>query len=132
MPRRKPDSVNELRYEFSLGPKEQPLVEELTQTVQNINTLSTVAAISTPIAIGAIGYGLYEGLKYVGVGIANIGAGLTPENMLKQTANYTGPGLILNWLVPESKRYNEDGTQKSTVSAVFDELAKKLGKSVWW
>ena len=135
MPRRKPESVKEVRYEFSLGPKEQPLVEELTDAVKSVNeglTITKYAAIALPIGIAAVGYGLFEMGKYIGAGISSFGAGLTPGNLVKGVAEYSTPGIILNALVPESERYNEDGTEKSTTAALFDELSQRLGKGTWW
>lgn len=135
MPRRKPESVKEVRYEFSLGPKEQPLVEELTEAVKSVNdglTITKYAAIALPFGIAAVGYGLFEMGKYIGAGISSFGSGLTPSNLIKGVAENSTPGIIFNAIVPESERYNEDGTQKSTTSALWDELSQRLGKGSWW
>ena len=121
MPRRKPDSVNELRYEFSLGPKEQPLVDEITKTVKNVNTVSTIAALGTPLGLAAIGWGLYEGMKYIGAGIANITAGLEPSEVMKNAYDQTTIGKMTN-LAEERTGY--DGINKETGEPYTDEEIK--------
>jgi hypothetical protein len=97
MPRRKPSTVNEIRYEFSLGPKEQPLVQEITEAAQTLNeglTVTKYAAYAMPVAVAALGYGLFEMGKYIGAGIANIGAGLTPDAVMSSVVDNSLPGRI--------------------------------------
>tara|TARA_Y100001938_G_C7874205_1_gene321804 strand:- start:84 stop:578 length:495 start_codon:yes stop_codon:yes gene_type:complete len=121
MPRRKPDSVNELRYEFSLGPKEQPLVEEITKTVKNVNTVTTIAAVGYPLGLAAIGWGLFEGMKYLGAGVANIGAGFEPAEVMKNAYDQTTLGKMANYA---EEKISYEGVNKQTGEPYTDEEIK--------
>ena len=92
MPRRAPDQVQEVRYEYSLVPKEQGLVSELEQSLKTINTTATIAAIVTPVGLACLGYGIYEAGKWVGSGIANLGNGTS--NMIESIYELTPAGMI--------------------------------------
>jgi hypothetical protein len=97
MPRRAPESVQEIRYEYSLGPKEQGLVEELETSMNMINKAAMVSAVVTPVGLAALGYGVYQAGKWLGMGIANFSLGVeslienTPAGMLaKEISEKTG------------------------------------------
>jgi hypothetical protein len=76
MPRRSPETVQEIRYEYSLGPKEQGLVSELEESLKTINTTATIAAVVAPVGLACLGYGIYEAGKWIGSGLANFSLGV--------------------------------------------------------
>lgn len=158
MPRRKPDTCNEMRYEFSLGPKEQPLIKELTKTIETTNqTLGIVriGAMVAPVAVIGVGYGVYRGLKSLGVGIMNglAGFGFGPDTLdqIKNSVpknwsdvyDLTGPGLVQKkaeqWAeehAPENiQRAVEDGGMWKNAIPVFGPIrviGKLTGKWDLW
>ena len=96
MPRRKPESVKEVRYEFSLGPKEQPLIDELTEFAKSTNQVVSIGKVAVPLAITAGAVSIFYAGKYLAAGIANIGAGLTPDAVLRSTFDSTLIGKVVN------------------------------------
>lgn len=64
MPRRAPTQIEEIRYEYSLGPKEQPLVRELTNTLKETNQTLKVARYGG-VAVGAAGAAAVVGTGFL-------------------------------------------------------------------
>ena len=92
MPRRAPETVQEIRYEYSLGPEEQGLVEELEKSLKTLNTTTTIAAVVAPVGLACLGYGIYEAGKWIGSGIANFSLGAA--NMIEGVYEKTPAGMI--------------------------------------
>jgi len=92
MPRRRSESVQEIRYEYSLGPKEQGLVLELEESLKKINKTARIASVVAPIGLACVGWGVYEAGKWIGQGIANFSLGVT-EIWEKTPAGYANKKL---------------------------------------
>lgn len=96
MPRRAPESVQEIRYEYSLGPKEQGVVEEFEQTLKYTNHVLTATAIIAPIGLVGLGYGIYKAGEWIGTGLSQFSLGVnevlenTPLGKLSQEASNLG------------------------------------------
>ena len=76
MPRRKPESVKEIRYEYSLGPNEKKVLQEVQQSIKAVRTTATVAAVVAPVGLACLGFGVYKAGVWVGGGLANFGNGV--------------------------------------------------------
>jgi hypothetical protein len=76
LPRRKPESVKEIRYEYSLGPAEKKVLQEVQDTIKTVRTTATVASVVAPVGLACLGYGVYKAGVWVGAGLANFGNGV--------------------------------------------------------
>jgi hypothetical protein len=132
MPRRKPESIKEVRYELSLGPKEQPLVNELTEVVAKTNqTLNIVriGVVVAPLGVALVGYGVYKagqklaeglqnGLASFGFGSDNVGFGgsgpLGAPTSVEEVWEMSGPGSYLK----AARKYAEVVADKTGIDGV--------------
>ena len=75
MPRRAPESVQEIRYEYSLGPKEQGLVEEIEKTLKYTNHAALAVGILAPVGLVGLGYGIYRASQFIAQGLSEFSLG---------------------------------------------------------
>lgn len=116
MPRRSPNEITEIRYEYSLGPKEQGLVKELETSLNTINKTAMITAIVAPVGLAALGYGVYSAGKWLGMGIANFSLGV--EDVIDKTP----AGMLANEIT------NKTGVNTSPLDfSLLGQLAKAFG-----
>lgn len=104
MPRSRPQKIEEIRYEYSLGPKEQGLVRELTKTLEATNKKLDVeryskVAIGSAYAIGIplTGYFIYKGVDHLAAAWQGVYEKWLPFSKDKTKNPLTGEELQEGW-----------------------------------
>lgn len=102
MPRKSPETIQEIRYEYSLKPN-QPIVEELTRTLKETNETLKVAryggiavGVAGATAVTMAGFFIFKGVEKLAKAWA--GEPLTNwANKDKNTNPITGEELSEGW-----------------------------------
>lgn len=92
MPRRAPESVQEIRYEYSLGPKEQGLVEEIEKTLKYTNHAALAIGVLAPVGLVGLGFGIYKASQYIAQGLSEFSLG---GDVVQSVFDKTPVGLAL-------------------------------------
>ena len=93
MPRRPPSEITEIRYEYSLGPKEQGLVEEVEKTLKYTNHAALAVGILAPVGLVGLGYGIYKASQYIAQGLSEFSLG---GDVVQSIVDKTPVGIALN------------------------------------
>lgn len=105
MPRRAPESVQEIRYEYSLGPKEQGLVEEIEKTLKYTNHAALAVGILAPVGLVGLGYGIYRASQFIAQGLSEFSLG---GDVVQSVVDKTPVGIAL-------KKAEEEGVDVSAM-----------------